>query len=236
MVVKAASNAQIWLGGYDLSGFANKLTPELGVEFEDATVLQSSGHIWNVTLLDDKVGFDAFYDVASGAVTERLNNMRGNTDQISLIFGTAQSSKAISGDGVFQDTYPIEIPVEGLSKVVGDIKFTNKATTGYLLQPKETKTSDGNGTGVDGGASSSAGAEAYLHVFACGGDDGLIVKVQTDDNSNFTSATDLITFTTANGITSQKKSVTGAVERYVRANWAGTPTYSGTFAVVWCRL
>ena len=82
---------------------------------------------------------------------------------------------------------------------------------------------------------SKSGAIAYLQVFACGGDDALIVKIQHDDVSNFATATDLITFTTANGITAERKTASGAVQRYIRVNWAGTPTYSATFAVVFKR-
>jgi len=79
------------------------------------------------------------------------------------------------------------------------------------------------------------GAVGYLQVFACGADDALIVKVQDSDDSVFTSPHDLITFATANGVTAERKIATGDVKRYVRVNWAGTPTYSATFAICFKR-
>lgn len=238
MAIKAAKNARIYVSGYDLSGFANRIALALPRDYEDCTCFGDDGHKWAPILENNSLTFEAFYTgEAAGEVTERLNAYRGNTAAlVSIIMGTAQEAKAIAGDGLYQNDYPIEVPVEGLIKTTGSFNFDQRATGGYLLQPKATKTSDGNGDVVDDGASSSDGCEAYLHVFACGADDDLIVKVQTDTTVGFGSPTDLITFTTATGVTAEKKSTSGAVERYVRVSWSGTPTYSATFAVIWCRL
>jgi hypothetical protein len=100
-----------------------------------------------------------------------------------------------------------------------------------LLQPKAQKTTDGNGTGVDNLAQSTNGLIAYLQVLECGTDDALIVKVQMDTVANFASPTDLITFATANGITTEKATAAGTIEQYLRVTWAGTGTYQVTFAV-----
>jgi hypothetical protein len=130
----------------------------------------------------------------------------------------------------------MDIPVDGLIRVAGSFKFEGLARTGIVLHAKATATQDANGTVVTDAAATTAGAEAYLHVFACTATN-LVVKVQTDTAAGFSSPTDLITFTAASAATSERKTVTGAVERYVRvsysATWGGA---SASFAVIWARL
>lgn len=76
------------------------------------------------------------------------------------------------------------------------------------------------------------GLIGYLQVFECGSDDALIVKVQESLDDGVGDAwADIITFATANGITTERKIATGEVERYLRVVWSGTPTYQATFAV-----
>ena len=75
---------------------------------------------------------------------------------------------------------------------------------------------------------------AGLHITAASGTTPtLVVKVQSDDNAGFTSATDRITFTSANSIGGQWSSVAGAVtDDYWRVTWTvGGTSPSFTFVV-----
>jgi hypothetical protein len=102
-----------------------------------------------------------------------------------------------------------------------------------LIMPKATKTSDGVENSIDDGVASSNGLIAYLQVFDCGADDDLVVKIQESSDDGATDPwSDLIAFTTATGITTERKSVDGSIGRYLRVNWSGTPDYSATFAAV----
>ena len=236
MAVKAGVNGRIYIAGYDISGRANKYAVSLPRDFQDVTGMGDAGHKWSPTLHNNAFSIVGFYDVAAGNIIEILNTLRGADDVACLCLGAAQEDKAIGGKAAVQEAYDLDIPVEGINGVSSSFKFNELARTGYILQAKATKTSDGNGDGVDDAAQTTDGAEAFLQVFSCGGDDALIVKVQDDDNDSFSSPNDLITFTTANGVTAERKAVSGTVQRYVRVTWAGTPTYSASFAVVWCRL
>lgn len=236
MTLKAGKNGRIYLLGYDISGKANRFTVALTREFEDVTGFGNNGHKWHPTLHNNSFGFDAFYDAVAGNITEIMNTLRSTSGIACLCLGASQGDKAIAGHGVFQQDYPIEMPVEGMLKITGDFVFSDMAVTGYILQPKVTKTSDDNGDTVDDGSASSDGCEAYLHVFACGGNDDLIVTVHVSNN-NFAGDDDtLITFATANGVTSERKITTGAVKQYVRVAWSGSAPYEATFAVIFKRL
>ena len=94
---------------------------------------------------------------------------------------------------------------------------------GRVVHAHTAETATGNSTSVDNGASSTNGGVASLHVTAVTGTTpSLTVKVQhSSDNSTFV---DLITFTAANAAGSQRRTVSGTVNRYVRE----THTLSGT--------
>lgn len=89
-----------------------------------------------------------------------------------------------------------------------------------------------NEASVDQDASSSNGAVANLHVTAFTGTDA-VIKIQ--DSANDADWADLITFTTVDGVTSERATVAGSVDRYVRAIVASGTFSSVTFAVSFAR-
>lgn len=93
--------------------------------------------------------------------------------------------------------------------------------------PATAVTANGNTAGQELGAvSASQRLYAALHVFSASGTSPtLAVKVQSDDNGAFSSATDRITFTTATGITSEWSSVAGAV---TDTHWRGNLVIGGS--------
>jgi len=234
----AGKNARIYLGGYDISGRSNKFTIPLSRPMKDITGFGEDGHRYFPLMPNDTFDFDGFYDNHSDTTGLRacLDAYRKTQTELCILLGTTLGDPAIAGQ-VKADKYNLESPVADMVTLAGAFKFEEKAEDGaVLLFPKATKTSDGNHTVIDQGAQSTDGAKAYLQVFACGGDDDLIVKVQHSSDNFSGDTTDLFTFSTATGITSEQKSDTGTIKRYVRVSWAGTPTYSATFAVVFKRL
>lgn len=104
---------------------------------------------------------------------------------------------------------------------------------GVLLHGLTAETADGNGTSVDNAAGTTRGGRANLHVTAFSGLTSIVVKIQhSTDNAVWN---DLITFTTVTGTTWERQSVSGTVNRYVRAWWDVTGTGSCTFALAFAR-
>jgi hypothetical protein len=102
---------------------------------------------------------------------------------------------------------------------------------GFLVHGLTAETADANAASVDRGAGSANGAVAVMHVTAYSGLTNLIVKVQhSTDNSAWS---DLITFTTATGLTAERRFLAAGttVNRYVRAVTDVTGTGSATFLV-----
>lgn len=238
MSLKAGRNGALYIAQYDLSGYINKFEPSLARDLIDATCMGASGRARHPALHSDSFNFEGFYD-GTGDIKTVMNAARTATANslCTLSMGSAAADNSLGGEGAWSENYPIDIPVDGLIRVSGTFRFDGPARAGYILSAKGEKTEDGNTAASTDAAATTNGAEAYLHVFACTLSD-LIIKVQTDTAANFSSPTDLITFTTVTGATSERKTVTGAVEQYVRVSWAGTwaGPLTATFAVIWARL
>lgn len=93
------------------------------------------------------------------------------------------------------------------------------------------ETAGGNAAAQDNAASSSNGGAGVVHCSAFSGTN-ITVKIQhSADNSTWA---DLMTFTQLTAVGAEHKTVTGTVNRYLRASWSGTFT-SATFAVAFAR-
>lgn len=127
------------------------------------------------------------------------------------------------------------------SEVAGRITFDLPMQTdgitdlGVSLKPLAAVTADTDGTAVDNAASSVGGGAAHLHVTAYSGFTSAVVKVQHSTDNFSGSIVDLVTFTTVTGLTSQRSTVTGTVNRYLRYTVDVTGTGSITFAVSFAR-
>jgi hypothetical protein len=133
-----------------------------------------------------------------------------------------------------------ELQGQSIKAVVKDVvRFTGKFhidtipwDESIVAQPKATQSADGTGTVINNGGTSTNGLTAHLQVFGCGATDALVVKVQTATDAIFTTPTDKLTFTTANGITSERKTTSGTIQQYLRVSWSASSYTSVSFAVI----
>ena len=103
---------------------------------------------------------------------------------------------------------------------------------GVSLHDLEAETATGNFTAVDNTSSTAFGGVGHLHVTAF---TGTSIDIRIQDSPDNAIWTDLITFTSVTGVTQERSTVTGTVDRYVRAIInAGTFT-SCTFTVAFAR-
>lgn len=125
-----------------------------------------------------------------------------------------------------------------VSDVVGfsvETQADEMVDLGFSLHDLTAVTATANGTAVDNAASSANGGVGALHITAVSGTSPTAtVKVQHSvDNSVWV---DLVTFTAATAVTSERKTVSGTVNRYVRAQWTiGGTTPSFTFVAAFAR-
>src|SRR6266540_1571321 len=120
--------------------------------------------------------------------------------------------------------------------VSGDISAIDSASGGNSpLEVTGIDKSAYNGTGVDAGASSAFGLQAYLQVFAFTGTSVTVKLQESSDNAVGDPYADVVggAFTAATGITSQRIETTRSltVKRYLRVVTTGVFS-NAVFAVM----
>jgi hypothetical protein len=226
-------DTRLYIGGYDISSMMVSISPNREVDMVAYAVADGvAGYHQMPGLGKDSMSLDGIFDDNYQSV---LNNLRTASTgyQIVIPFGSTIGDLALACDEVRLAKYNFKSIVTDVNRVTAELVAEDLPWDECeLLYPKTQVTSDDNGTGLNHGSTSAYGLVAYLQVFECGADDDLVVKVQSDDNADFSSPTDVITFTTANGITTERKTASGTIEQYLRVSWSGTPAYQCTFAVV----
>lgn len=197
--------------------------------------LLSDGDQFIPGLLAGAVGLVGNYDGDAGTIGPVLDT--ANAAAAGLLtticpFGLTIGKFAFISEG--------NVSAQDVTAAVADaVRITAEGTPndgvdiGFLLHALTAETADGQATSVDNAASSANGAVASLHVTAFTGLTSAVLKVQhSADNSSWA---DLLTFTTATTTTWERKTVTGTVNRYLRAWWDVTGTGSITFAIAAAR-
>lgn len=196
------SNAQLLIGSAELSAFTGEFTVGGETKMEPAQHMAAGGY--NVVL----PGISAFSmdvkgnaDFASGGVSQTFGYAQLGTQYAASIVpaGTA----ATYGDAATL-TRGLLSRLKGLIGSTGQVAGFDLGLTsdtaevgGFVGAPLASRTTSGlTGTAVAmAGPTASQRLWAALHVTAASGTN-LAVKVQSDDNGSFTSATDRITFST----------------------------------------
>lgn len=136
------------------------------------------------------------------------------------------------------DTHEASFQItSGVASTV-DYTFSGQ-TTGLLdwgvsLQDLTAITVDDNGTAYDGGAASTNGGVAHLHVTAFSGldSDDITIEASADGSTGWAT---VVTFTQVTGTTSERVAITGSVARYLRVVHDVTGTGSITSQVSFAR-
>jgi len=220
MAVQGIMDARIMLGGYEYTSFSNSLSTDYGVEVLDVTVFGNTTRTNRAGLRTFSFSVNGYRDDGAttpfgdsgGTAYSRIGAAREVFSFAPV--GTADGQRSFTIRGVNGSYNP-------LSGSVGDLlpfELTGSAAHSELIkgvvEGVGAKTATANSTGTQIGAlSATQTLYAALHVTAFSGTSPTLdIKVQSDDNSGFSSATDRITFTQNTGsIQSQWGSVNGAI-------------------------
>ena len=230
---------KVFLGQLDLTGYASRVNfGELSRAMPVCTTLGDAGYqCVKPGLISGSATIEGYQDFASGAVDDNFSVDELGSQFPLTVFPNPTGTVAV-GDAAWLSR-GVEASLNPLSGAKGEMAgFTIEL--GYdtaIVQGKVAHTATVTTSGSDSGVAltgpgSGQALYAALHVTAYTSLTNLIVKVQTDDNASFTSATDRITFSTATGLTSEWKSVAGSFssETYARVLYTVTGSGSATFA------
>lgn len=185
-------------------------------------------------LLSGTISLNGMFDSATGLFTEA--NASAGVDNGALVTvlpdGFTIGKPALMS---VTDIDNIEVPASVSETVTATVNATadDGVDMGVALHALTAESAGGNGTSVDNLASSANGGVANLHITSYSTLTNIVVKVQhSTDNSVWS---DLITFTTATAVGAERRTVSGTVNRYVRALWTVSGTGSATFVVAFAR-
>lgn len=240
MAFEAGFRARLLQGDYALSAWTDSITA-----VDDTTMLDITTHETSPSkqfipgMTSGNISVSGVMDV-DGAATSLLgqeNTWKGGIDE-PLTFG--HKGFAFGSELLVQAG--IETSFASSSTVAGRVEFSLAAernglasANGVSLHDLTAETTTSESAEFDSGAGTTAGAIGHLHVTAFSGFTNIIIKIQTATSSGG-SYSDLVTFATVTGVTSERVVVSGTVNRWVKAVWTKTGTGSCTFAVGFARL
>jgi hypothetical protein len=238
MASESLRQAVILVGGLAVESNTNQFAMEPQLRVNPATTFGSGGFAEvRPGLLSASLALQGYTDFASGAIAEYLGVVPASEYVVTV---------ATPGTTAGDVSWLMRVRPTDLQTVGGEVgvmaPFMLNASgnapfgRGSLLHPVTTRSANGNGTAVAlAGPTASQSLYVALHVTATTGGGTWTVKVQSDDSSGMSSATDRVTFATFTAQGWQWSSVAGAfdTETHLRATWSvtGGTTPTATFAV-----
>lgn len=230
-----SKNSRILVNEDHISGSITGYTVTHQRDYSTVTSLLDDGYKSIPGLQSGTLALKGLFDSAAGGLYEEINACVGTDNSVLCTvlpdgFTLGQPAFITVAD---IEGFTVDASVSDAVSLSVDARPDDGVDLGVSLHAHSAETADGNGTSVDNTASSSGGGVASLHLTAYSGLTNIVVKVQhSADDSTWA---DLITFTTATDATAERKTITGTVNRYVRATWDVTGTGSATFVVAFAR-
>ncbi|MCK9520184.1 MAG: hypothetical protein M0R74_14345 [Dehalococcoidia bacterium] len=237
-------DARLYIAGYDISAMAAGVTPNRERDMHQYAVMDGvAGYHYFPGIGKDTLTLEGIFD---DNYTTVLQNLRSATTgyQVIIPFGTSQGDDALAADAVRLKKLEYKTVVTDLNRVTAELVTDDRPFDEcIMIQEAATKTADGESSSVDNSAETTDGAIAFMQYWGLGANDTLTLKIQeSSDDGGDDSWADLISFTALDGSVltygSEKKTVTGTIERYLRAVWTfgGVSTYSCSFLIAVKRL
>jgi hypothetical protein len=239
MAAVASRQTRLIVGDCAVHSHAKGVTGKLDVAMADATVLTDSARVYLEGLAqgDFQVPMLLDSDTAEQSQFDTLFVERKQAGS-GVPMSVAPAGYTIGNDmwlgSVLQSELSLGSPRDDVVTAQFSAQLDGCVDLGKSLHNITTaETATGNATSVDNGASSANGGAGVVQLITKTGGTSIAVKIQhSADNATWA---DLITFTTLTAVGSQLSTVTGTVNRYLRASWTVTGGGSYVFACGFAR-
>lgn len=232
MAFSHGKGSAVLLDEFDLSSDLTQYGWGFTIQLPNVTTFGNDDKVFIAGLNEGQINAQGVFNTAADQSDEELVAADGSAIVVSA---SPQGFTAI-GDRAhmlhgYLDNYQPRSPHNDAARFSSGFTASAGAYLGVCLHHNNQESSTGNFSSVDGGAQSSNGATAFLHVTQFDGTDATITVEDSANDSTFGS---LVAFTQVTGVGSEKVTATGTVEQYVRVNLAGTFT-TITFIVTFKR-
>lgn len=233
MAKRTALGDSFYVGAIDLSGDVGAInslsTPRAVI---DVSPLNNTGYERLLGRVDGTVEFNSYFNPASSRSHPTLSAVgtaSGTANTIVTYAMGATIGNPIASLSAKQVDYRVTVNADLSISTTASALAANNAPVEWgvmLTSGKETYASAGTASAtVDGGAATSFGATAYLHVFSIASGTATVKIQDSADDSTYADVTGL-TFTAASAATYERLATAGTatIRRYRRLVITGTFT------------
>lgn len=224
MAKKSGIDQRLYVGGYDLSGDVGAINScDIIREPIDVTAINVTSRERIQALADGMIDFGSFFNDANDRAHEALSGVPSANEIVLWALGSAIGDVGFAFEAVRVQRYNPQRARTGAL----DINTRSEAEgvpvedVVMLTAADDTHASATSNASVDQAASSAVGAVGYCIVLSIGS--GTPTFIMQDSANDSTFAT-LISFGAQATQTAARSTVTGTVNRYVRATTTGTFT------------
>ena len=241
MATFALTNLHLAVDQLNMSCFANQVDVMADADELDVTTFCGGGYRQRITGLAmfnlTAAGFQDYVSPAPGSVLDASTDLvspgvsrtftvspQGDTVGNVAYFGTTKATSFTELSGAVGEVAAFSLDLAGVSRL----------SRGQMLHPVTAETATGSGTAsAFTTPTASQSLLASFHVHSVTGTGSIVMNVQTDDNSGFTSATTRIASSSFTAVGAEVKSLAGALagETHIRVIWTITGFTSVTFSV-----
>jgi hypothetical protein len=233
MAFHHGKDAAVLYNEFNLSGDVTQYNWSRDKQTVNVTTLGNDDMVYIAGIAGGKISVQGVWNSATDASDEEIVA----TDTAENVISASPQGFTAIGDRVHMvngllDDYQPRTAVNDAVRFSSGYEATAGAYGGVVLHHNNQESSTGNFASNDyGSGPTTNGGTAFLHVLEF---NGTTATVTVEDSANDSTFGSLVAFTAATGLTSEKVTVAGDVERYVRVNLAGTFT-TITFVVSFAR-
>ncbi len=220
-----------------LTGYLNQTQISKKVQTVHVTTYGNDDKKFIAGLGEGTVAFQGLFDATAGASDDTFYGEAGAAAGmvVSVGHGGFTIGNRVTMCQAREGSYNIQNPVNDAVRLSASFTCDSGINNGFALHDLTAETTTGDYAGVDdlGTVGTTAfGGVGHLHTTAWTGT-SMTVKIQ--DSSDGAGWADLLTFTQVTGVTQERATVTGTVERHLRAQISAATITSATFVVCFAR-
>jgi hypothetical protein len=229
-------HTRVLVGAYNLSGYLSEVSMPTTKGKAPCSGFGQDSHTYVMGLADTPIAMSGYGHFGTDEVDQVLAAALDDTTDVAIPFswgvdrftvGTRVKMAAIK-----QTDYEISASRDDAVAISASATADGDADhNGIALHGISNEAGNSSAAAQDNAAGTTNGAVGHLHVTVDAGTGLAVVIEHSTDGSTWAP---LITFTTTNGVTSERIAVTGTVNRYVRATWTRS-SGNFTFAVALAR-
>jgi hypothetical protein len=236
----------VLVGSQDMTGVLKDSTYDATAGTDDVTTYGNDDVVLLPTQRDAQMSLTGLADVNStgvASINDAVAALAGSTAVTPVTWygdGGQTIGRAVRLMSGIVTGANVGSPAVGAVTAQTNLKGTGGPRMGWSLRVLGARTSTGSGTGYDTSTNAqivarrAGGATAHLHITSVTSTTALSAVVKVQHSSNGSAWSDLITFTAAAAVGSERKTTTTAVKQHVRetlSTLTGSTNKSITYAV-----